>query len=113
MLYKSKYRAKKCCCYAGHVHDSKKEAARCDVLQANVANGNITNLIIGPWFPFIINGVELKHRNGHKVGYTADFAYQIKGKQVVEEVKGFVVRDWPLRRAIFKALYSDVEFIEV
>jgi len=108
-----KYRAVKSQCNAGHTHDSKKEAAYCDLLHIRLKCGEISDLQTSVQFWFSIDGQTLKHRNGRRVGYLADFAFIENGKNVVVEVKGFSVRDWPLRRAIFCALYPKIDFREV
>ena len=100
-----KYSAVKSQCNAGHTHDSKREAIRCNELHALEAAGEISDLMIHPQYWFVINGRQLKHSNGRRVGYKSDFEYVENGMLVTEDVKGVVVRDWPLRRAVFKALY--------
>lgn len=110
---RSKYGAKKTYCVAGHKHDSKREAHRCDQLHEMFASGLIADLQIQPQFWFVIDGRQLKHRNGRRVGYQADFAYQENGQQIVEDAKGFAARDWPLRRAIFEALFPNYNLREV
>ncbi len=102
----SKYFAKKTPCAQGHTHASKREAVRCDYLHGKLVTGEIADLEIEPQFWFVIDGKPLKHGNGHRVGYKADFLYTdlITEERVVEDVKGFTVRDWPLRKAIFTAL---------
>jgi hypothetical protein len=100
-----KYRAVKSQCRAGHTHDSKREAIRCNELHALEAAGEISDLMIHPQYWFVINGRQLKHPNGRRVAYKSDFEYVENGMLVTEDVKGVVVRDWPLRRALFKALY--------
>lgn len=100
-----KYSAVKSQCNAGHTHDSKREAIRCNELHALEAAGEISDLMIHPQYWFVINGKQLKHGNGRRVGYKSDFEYVENGMLVTEDVKGVVVRDWPLRRAVFKALY--------
>jgi hypothetical protein len=100
-----KYRAVKANCNAGHTHDSKREAIRCNELHALEAAGEISDLMIHPQYWFVINGRQLKHSNGRRVGYKSDFEYVENGMLVTEDVKGVVVRDWPLRRSVFKALY--------
>jgi len=100
-----KYRAVKAQCNTGHTHDSKREAIRCNELHALEAAGEISDLMIHPQYWFVINGRQLKHSNGRRVGYKSDFEYVENGMLVTEDVKGVVVRDWPLRRAVFKALY--------
>lgn len=109
----SKYFAKKTHCSHGHSHDSKGEAARCEVLHDRLKAGEISRLTIHPKFKFSIDGIQLKHRNGHQVGMTADFEYFEGDSHIVEDFKGFIVRDWPLRRAIFCALFPYIELREV
>lgn len=110
----NKYRAKKTNCAQGHTHGSKKEALRCNALSQMQQRGEISKLEQQPQFWFAIDGRPLKHANGHRVGYKADFRYvDADGRVVVEEVKGFSVRDWPLRRAVFLALFPDLIFREV
>jgi hypothetical protein len=107
-----KYRAVKSQCRAGHTHDSKREAIRCNELHDLQAAGAISDLIIHPQYWFVINGRQIKHGNGRRVGYRSDFEYVENGINVTEDVKGVVVRDWPLRRAIFIALFPDHQLRE-
>jgi hypothetical protein len=107
-----KYRAVKAQCNAGHTHDSKREAIRCNELHILQAAGEITDLTIHPQYWFVINGRQLKHSNGRRVGYKSDFEYVENGMLVTEDVKGVVVRDWPLRRAVFKALFPNHDLRE-
>ena len=100
-----KYRAVKMQCAEGHTHDSKREAIRCNELHALQAAGEITELTVHPQYWFVINGRQLKHPNGRRVGYKSDFEYNENGLWVTEDVKGVIVRDWPLRRAVFAALF--------
>jgi hypothetical protein len=60
----------------------------------------------------VINGRQLKHPNGRRVGYKSDFEYIENGMLVTEDVKGVIVRDWPLRRAVFKALFPNYDLRE-
>jgi hypothetical protein len=50
-------------------------------------SGLIKSLQIEPQFWFQINGQQVKHPNGRRVGYKPDFGYTEKGRQVVEDVK--------------------------
>jgi hypothetical protein len=102
-----KYRAVKANCNAGHTHDSKREAIRCNELHLLQDAGEITDLTIHPQYWFVINGRQLKHPNGRRVGYKSDFEYIENGMLVTEDVKGVIVRDWPLRRAVFVALFPN------
>jgi hypothetical protein len=107
-----KYRAVKAQCNAGHTHDSKREAVRCNELHILEAAGEISDLTIHPQYWFVINGRQLKHPNGRRVGYKSDFEYIENGMLVTEDVKGVIVRDWPLRRAVFKALFPNHDLRE-
>jgi hypothetical protein len=105
----NKYRAKKTACNHGHTHASKREAQRCDELHLLQKSGLISDLEIEPVFRFVINGNQLKMANGQTARYTPDFAYVEKGQDVVEDVKGMVVRDFPLRAALFRHLFPTVQ----
>jgi hypothetical protein len=107
-----KYRAVKAQFNAGHTHDSTREAVRCNELHDLQAAGAISDLIMHPQYWFIINGRQVKHANGRRVGYKSDFEYVENGIKVTEDVKGVIVRDWPLRRAIFIALFPDHQLRE-
>ena len=108
-----KYGAKKTVCGQLHTHDSKLEAARCDQLHMMQRMGDISHLTVHPKFFFILDGQQLKHDNGRRVGYTADFQYFQGDKNVVEDCKGFITSDWPLRKAVFKALFKHITLREV
>lgn len=93
----SKYRAIKTVCAAGHKHDSKKEAARCDVLHLMLRAGQISDLKVQPTF--------LIEVNGHKVcKYKADFGYQERGETVIEDVKGIRTPTYRLKAKLLKAV---------
>lgn len=111
----NKYGAKKTTCRAGHSHASKKEAGRCDQLHLLQRAGEIESLKIQPAFSFTVNGVELKHDNGRRAGYTADFSYidRREAVEVVEDTKGYAARDWPLRKALFRACFPALVLREV
>jgi hypothetical protein len=87
---------------------SAAEARRYGLLRTLEIVGEISDLKIQPVFPFEVNGKPLKMRNGHQARYKADFSYTDKksGERIIEECKGFVVRDFPLRRALFEHLYG-------
>lgn len=114
---RNKYGARKTACNAGHMHDSAKESRRCNDLHLLQRAGEISRLEIQPQFWFAINGVQMKHDNGRRVGYQPDFQYFESDRNVVEDVKasgkGGRARDYPLRKAIFRALFPYIEFREV
>lgn len=112
---RNKYRAKKTPCRQGHTHASGREAKRCDELHLMLRAGDIEDLELQPQFWFAIDGRQLKHENGRRVGYKADFLYTDRhsGTRIVEDSKGASVRDWPIRKAIFKALNPHLVLREV
>jgi hypothetical protein len=112
-----KWKAKKAYCAEGHKHDSLSEAKRCDQLHEMLRRGDISDLIVWPQFFFVINGRQVKHDNGRRCGITLDFGYSMPdGREVCEDVKpkskAAVSRDWPLRKAMFKALFPGIELRE-
>lgn len=84
----------------GHRFASQAEARRYGELHYRVQAGEITDLVLHPRWPLIVNGVLIGH-------YTADFAYQEAGALVVEDVKGGPpARDFILRKKLMLALYG-------
>lgn len=112
-----KWKAKKAYCTSGHKHDSISEAKRCDELHVMLAAGEIEDLIVWPQFWFVINGIQVKHDNGRRLGYKGDFAFIQNGREVVEDVKpaskAVDSRDWPIRKALFKALFPAHDLREI
>ena len=106
----SKYFARRTECGHGHTHASKREAARCGELHLLLRAIAISGLVVEP--TFILkdgDGDPLIMGNGHKARYRPDFTYVERGKVVAEDIKGMVVRDFPLRAALFRACYPDIE----
>jgi hypothetical protein len=97
----SKYSAIRTVCAAGHRHDSKMEAARCDDLTALEAAGHITRLEQQPEFRVEING-KLMCR------YVADFAWFTSDCRVVEDVKGVVTPMFRLKQKLVEASHPGV-----
>lgn len=113
---KNKFDAKKAACQHGHTHDSRSEAKRCNALHLLQRGNLIADLVVQPQYWFVINGVQVKHENGRRLGYRADFAYRDveKGADVVEDVKGGYRDDaWTIRKAVFRALFPHLELREV
>lgn len=110
MRFGNKYGAKKTVCRSCHKHDSKAESAKCDELAYSLSRGEISSFAVHCFFPFEIDGKPLKMANGHKAGITVDFVFKEDGKKIAADVKGFTVRDFPLRWALAKALYPDWEW---
>ncbi|MNW50112.1 hypothetical protein D3C74_275530 [compost metagenome] len=88
--------------------DSIMEADRYQHLKLLQRAGIISELETHPEFvliePFKKFG---KKKRGHK--YKADFMYRDEsGQMIVEDVKGFIARDFPLRRTLFDSKYPDI-----
>lgn len=110
-----KYGARKTPCRHGHTHDSAKEARHCNDLHLLLYAGEIEDLRFQEQFWFTINGQPLKHDNGRRVGVKIDFTYidRHSAQRIADDAKGFVVRDWPLRKAIFRACFPQYTLREV
>lgn len=106
----SKYGAKKCGCTHGHEHASKREARRCNDLLLLQRAGKIDRLEQQPVFRFAVDGRPVMLDNGQQARLTADFRYREDGRTVVEDSKGFVVRDFPLRWALARALWPEIDW---
>lgn len=111
----NKYGARKTVCRGGHLHDSARESRRCDELHLMLRAGDIEDLVIHPKFKFVINGTPVKLKNNHTAGFKPDFQYvdRHSGAEIVEDSKGFTVRDYPLRAALFRALFPGIVLREV
>lgn len=105
----SKYKAKPTPCGQGHNHASRREAARCNDLTMLLRAGLISDLEIEPAFILAPNGNPIIMGNGHKARYRPDFTYRENGKMIAEDVKGMIVRDFPLRAALFRLCYPEIE----
>ena len=88
--------------------DSKMEADRYAHLCLLQRAGLISDLETHPEFVLIEPFTKLgKKKRGHK--YKADFMYQDEhGQTIVEDVKGYIARDFPLRRTLFDSKYPDL-----
>jgi hypothetical protein len=112
-----KYGARKTTCAAGHEHPSKKEARHCDDLHLLQRAGEISELEVEPRYYFEVNGRTLTHEGGRRACFTPDFRYRRRdGRIVVDEVKAASklarARDYPLRKALFRACYPEIEMVE-
>lgn len=95
----SKYHAQKTF-YKGHKYDSKKEAKRAEELSAMEAMGDIKNLRRQVKFELIPS----QYIDGKCVeracNYFADFVYEVNGKTIAEDVKGFKTPDYIIKRKL-------------
>ena len=103
---KSKYGNRKTPCGAGHMHDSKKEALRCNELRLLERAGQIQRLEQQPEFPIEINGKRV-------CVYRADFAYFANNARVVEDVKGHRTEVYRLKKKLVEAAHPGVKIMEV
>lgn len=101
MSRQSKFSAVKTVCGAGHKHDSKMEAARCDALTTMEAAGEIYELEQQPEFRVMIDG-KLMCR------YIADFSWRTGGVQITEDVKGVVTPMFNLKKKLVEATHPGV-----
>lgn len=117
----AKYRNKKVQ-IGGLRFDSKREAARYQVLKAREAAGEISHLELQPVFRLKIEGRPVLIRskgfpNGRQAKYTADFAYWCPSRnaRVVEDVKSSATRTeaYCLRKALVEAMFPAVKIEEV
>ena len=112
----SKYHAKKTPCHHGHVHDSVKEANRCDELHLLLKAGEITDLDTQKSYELIPAQYRYEEQYSKKTGkrikdkrillekacnYKADFVYHLKdGTLVVEDCKGMRTKEYLIKRKL-------------
>jgi len=106
MIRPSKYGARKTACRHGHVHDSAKEARRCNELHLLERAGEIQRLEQQPEFPVEINGKRV-------CTYRADFAYFTTAGRVIEDVKGMRTDIYRLKKKLVEATHPGVKIVEV
>lgn len=116
MMY-NKYSAMKCRCSKGHLHDSKKEARRCNELTLLERVGEINNLRQQVKYTLIPTQYEQlkelytkgKNKGQPKRGkllekecaYYADFDYYTKsGMHIVEDTKGVKTKEYIIKRKL-------------
>ena len=114
--YESKYHAKKTPCHYGHIHDSVKEANRCDELHLRLKAGEITDLDTQKSYELIPAQYRYEEQYSKKTGkrikdkrillesacsYKADFVYHLKdGTLVVEDSKGMRTKEYLIKRKL-------------
>lgn len=88
------------------------EANRYIQLKLMQKAGYISDLVLQPKFPIVINGSPVKIRsagypNGRAVSYFADFKYKDdKGVEIVEDFKGMDTSTSRLKRALVESIYG-------
>lgn len=87
----------------GRTFASQKEAKRYDGLLLLELSGQISDLVLQPRFPIVVNEV-------HICTYIADFRYQESGKEVIEDSKGFKTPEFILKWKLVQVLYPELTF---
>lgn len=115
VIRRNKYGARKTPCQHGHMHDSMREAVRCNDLHLLQRAGKIAMLQVQHQLYFVVDGKPLKLKNGRRAGMKVDFMYcELPSlKDVAEDSKGYTVRDYPLRSALFRHCFPMLELREV
>lgn len=112
----NKYSNTKCRCAQGHIHDSKKEAKRCNELTILERAGIISGLQQQVKFILIPAQREISreiYTKGAKKGqpkegkvlekecsYYADFVYTENGQYIVEDTKGMRTPDYKIKKKL-------------
>jgi len=95
-LKRHKYNAKKVT-INGTTFDSAKEAKRFLELQLLEQHGIIQNLSLQPSFEIVITKK-----------YKADFQYTEDGQTIIEDVKGFLTKEYITKRKFFRKQYPNL-----
>lgn len=88
--------------------DSILEARRYNELKLLLRAGKIQDLKLQPRF-LLQEGFKKNGKTYRKIEYVADFAYSENGKTVVEDVKGFVTKEFKIKEKLFNYIYKDLE----
>lgn len=113
----NKYGANKAECRQGHIHDSRKEACRCNELHILQRCGEISNLQLQSKYVLIpamrertgeyyTKGAKKGQEKPGKVielecAYFADFDYITKdGRHIVEDTKGMRTKEYIIKRKL-------------
>ena len=111
----SKYNSRKYVCDHGHMHDSKREALRCNELHWAQSVGQISDLEVQKSFELIPPTKYTRMENERGVKYIADFTYYKNGVYVIEDSKGYKTAEYIIKRKLLKRQYcagKDAIFIE-
>ena len=95
----------------GITFDSVRESRRYCELKLLQRAGEISELELQPVFilqeAFTHGGIKYR-----PITYKADFRYKENGKMVVEDAKGFVTKEYALKKKMLLAKYPDMDFRE-
>lgn len=110
-----KYHSTKARCRQGHMHDSKKEAARCNELHTLEKAGVISDLKVQKKFELIPSQKFKTMPNERSCSYIADFTYFKDGVFIIEDAKGCRTSEYIIKRKLLKqklCTSEDTLFIE-
>jgi hypothetical protein len=94
----------------GYTFASKREAERYMGLRQLQRVGEITDLKLQVPFE-LIPSVTICQKKMKPVTYIADFTYTENGKMVVEDCKGFITKEYRIKRKLMKHVHN-IEVIE-
>ncbi len=100
-----KYHSKKVRCNKGHLHDSRKEARRCNELHLQERAGIISDLRIQQKYELIPAQRFENMENERPCKYIADFTYFKDGLFIIEDTKGFKTPEYIIKRKLMKHRY--------
>lgn len=122
IAYSSKYHSKKTPCNHGHVHDSRTEAYRCNILYQLQQMKKISGLETQKKYVLIPaqrakgEGFYTKGKNKGKpkpgkviekeCAYYADFVYYKDGELIVEDVKGVKTEAYKIKKKLMLERYG-------
>jgi hypothetical protein len=122
IAYSSKYHSKKTPCNHGHIHDSRTEAYRCNVLHQLQQMNKISELETQKKYVLIPaqrakgEGFYTKGKNKGKpkpgkviekeCAYYADFVYYKDGELIVEDVKGVKTEAYKIKKKLMLERYG-------
>lgn len=111
-MRQTKYHSRKTSCLYGHIHDSKREAIRCNELHLMQRAGEIRSLQVQVKFELLPARKYDNMPNERKVEYIADFVYVQDGVTVIEDSKGHRTTDYIIKRKLLKNKYCrDGKFV--
>ena len=90
----------------GQRFDSLAEADRWTELRVLEAVGEIRRLSRQPSFVLVDGFKDANGKWESPITYTADFMYEEDDKTIVEDFKGYVTRDYRIKRKLFKQRYG-------
>ena len=99
----NKYHSRKTECRYGHLHDSKKEAEACIILNLMEKSGKIVQLVQQPKFILQSGFTGIDGRKVQPITYTADFQFFdiVENKVRVVDVKGFKTASYRIKKRLF------------